>query len=331
MQIVRSTIAGDEILRVVSDRYGYSQDNALCLLEYRGINDVYKYTNGSISSFLKIYARQDVDKEAVEAEVEIIDYLRQSGLLVAYPISTTSEQFILPFDTPEGVRYGVLFSEAEGAPCNNDALDEKEIFAIGRLLSTMHAMLDTMPTSPKRWRLDESLFLDHSLGILEEFSRFNKQVDIPFLKDVTNELKAQIRAKGMDWKWGICHGDIYTGNIHCNERGELTIFDFDFCGYGWRAYDVASFLGIFGGGIRADVIDKRKRRLDSFLRGYEYASSLSASEVDAVYRVFVPFRRIFNMGYLYDALLNVWGNRLRNEQISLDLKLLKDWISYYWQ
>lgn len=330
MQIVRSTIAGDEILRVVIDRYGYSQDNALCLLEYRGVNDVYRYTNGSISSFLKIYARKDVDKEAVEGEVEVVNYLRQSGLSVAYPIPTVNEQFILPFDTPEGIRYGILFSEAEGVPCNSDALDEKEVFAIGKLLSTMHAMLDMMPTAPKRWRLDESLFLAHSMEILEQLSRFNKQVDIPFLKDVAKELKVQIRAKGADWKWGICHGDIYTGNIHRNERGELTIFDFDFCGYGWRAYDVASFLGIFGGGICAEVIDKRKRRLDSFLRGYECASSLSDSEVEAVYRVFVPFRRIFNMGYLYDALLTVWGNRLRNEQISHDLKLLKDWVGYYW-
>jgi hypothetical protein len=36
------------------------------------------------------------------------------------------------------------------------------------------------------------------------------------------------------------------------------------------------------------------------------------------------------MGYLYDVLLNVWGNRLRNEQIIHDLRLLKEWIAYYW-
>lgn len=330
MQIVRSTIAGDEILSVLVDEYGYSKDNAVCLLEYRGVNDIYKYTNSSVSVFLKIYARKEVDREAIEAEVEVVNFLRQSGLSVAFPIATVHGQYLVPFDTPEGVRFGVLFSEAEGVPYNNDALDDKEIFAIGKLISTMHAMLDAMPTAPRRWKLDEGLFLDLSLEILEEFSRFNKQIDLPFLKDVVKELKAQIRAKGANWKWGICHGDIYTGNIHRNERGELTIFDFDFCGYGWRAYDVASFLGIFSSGMGAEVIDKRKRRLDSFRRGYECAGGLSESEVEAVYQVFVPFRRIFNMGYLYDSLLNVWGNRLRSEQIRYDLKLLKDWVGYYW-
>lgn len=331
MQIVRSTIAGDEILSVLVDGYGYSKDNAMCLLEYRGVNDIYKYTNSSVSLFLKIYARKEVDREAIAAEVEVVNFLRQSGLSVAFPIATVNGQYLVPFDTPEGARFGVLFSEAEGVPYNNDALDDQEIGAIGKLISTMHAMLDAMPTAPRRWKLDEGLFLDLSLEILEQFSRFNKQIDLPFLTDVVKELKTQIRAKGANWKWGICHGDIYTGNIHRNERGELTIFDFDFCGYGWRAYDVASFLGNFGDGIRAEAIDKRKRRLDSFRRGYEYAGGLSESEVEAVYKVFVPFRRIFNLGYLYDSLLNVWGNRLRNQQISYDLKLLKEWVGYYWE
>ena len=88
---------------------------------------------------------------------------------------------------------------------------------------------------------------------------------MPFLKAFIKELEQQIKVNRTNWKRGLCHGEIYTGNIHRNELEALTIFDFDFCGYGWRAYDVASFLGIFGEGIRADVIDKRKRRLEWFL------------------------------------------------------------------
>ena len=128
------------------------------------VNDVYRYTNGSFSSFLKLYARRDLNREAIEAEVEVVNYLKQSGLQVAHPIPTDNEQYILPFDTPEGTRYGVLFTEAKGIPINNNALDEKGILAIGHLLSTMHSILDTMPTFPKRWDLDEQLFLDCSIS-----------------------------------------------------------------------------------------------------------------------------------------------------------------------
>jgi Ser/Thr protein kinase RdoA (MazF antagonist) len=194
----------------------------------------------------------------------------------------------------------------------------------------MHNKLDALSHSLKRWRLDEKTFLDIPMEILASYSTFNKQVDLPFLKGVVLELKRLIQEKDRQWKWGLCHGDIFTGNIHRNSDGSLTIFDFDFCGYGWRAYDVAPFLGNFSGGIQAKSIDERKRRLENFLRGYEYGGSLTDNEVDAIYRVFVPFRRIFNMGYLYYVLQNVWGNRLRNEQITQDLRLLKDWINHYW-
>jgi Ser/Thr protein kinase RdoA (MazF antagonist) len=121
-----------------------------------------------------------------------------------------------------------------------------------------------------------------------------------------------------------------VGNIHRRDDGNLTIYDFDFCGYGWRAYDVSPFLGNFSAGIGDEVVDNRRKRLEYFLRGYEHAGGLSDSEVEAVYKVFVPFRRIFNMGYLYDALYYVWGNKLRNDLITHDTRLLREWIEYYW-
>jgi len=301
-----------------------------CMFEYRGLNDIYRCTNGNLSFFFKIYARKDIDQGAIEAEIEIVNHLRRSGLSVAYPIARRNGPYLLPIETPEGTRYGVLFSEAEGSPCSNDILDERETFEISHLISDMHTMLDAIPTSPKRWKLDDRLFLDHSIEILEDYNKFNPHIALSYLKDVVKELKEQIQAKARNWNWGLCHGDIYTGNIHKRNDGNLTIYDFDFCGYGWRAYDVSPFLGNFSAGIREDVVEKRKRQLENFLRGYENAGGLSDSEIEAVYKIFVPYRRIFNMGYLYDALYYVWGNRLRNELITHDTRLLHEWIEYYW-
>jgi Ser/Thr protein kinase RdoA (MazF antagonist) len=224
----------------------------------------------------------------------------------------------------------VLFSEAEGVPCNNDMLDEREILEIGRLISDMHTMLDAVPMIPKRWKLDDRLFLDRSIEILENHNKFYPHIELSFLKAVVKELKEQIQAKAGSWNWGLCHGDIYTGNIHRRNDGNLTIYDFDFCGYGWRAYEVSPFLGNFGAGVREDAVDKRKRRLEFFLRGYKNAGGFSDSEIEASYKIFVPFRRIFNMGYLYDAFHYVWGNKLRNDLITHDTRLLHEWIDYYW-
>ena len=330
MRIVRSTIAAADILDKIRRNYTDFHQNAVCTFEYRGVNDIYRCTNGNLSFFFKIYARKDIDEVAIEAEIEIVNHLRRSGLSVAYPVVRKNGKYLLPLSTPEGARFGVLFSEAEGNPCNGDLIDEQEIIKISRLISEMHTLLDAIPTSPQRWKLDDRLFLDRSIEILEDYSQFNPHIELPFLKEVVKELKEQIQDRARDWNWGLCHGDIYTGNIHRRNDGYLTIYDFDFCGYGWRAYDVSPFLGNFSAGVRGEVINNRKRRLEYFLRGYENAGGLSDSEIEAVYKVFVPFRRIFNMGYLYHALYYVWGNKLRNDLITHDTRLLHEWIDCYW-
>jgi hypothetical protein len=71
--------------------------------------------------------------------------------------------YLLPIETPDGTRFGVLFSEAEDLPCTNDMLDEREIFEIGPLIADMHTMPDAMPMIPKRWKLDERQFLDRPI------------------------------------------------------------------------------------------------------------------------------------------------------------------------
>ena len=40
---------------------------------------------------------------------------------------------------------------------------------------------------------------------------------------------------------GFCHGDASGGNAHISGR-TITFFDFDCCGCGFRAYDVAVYL-----------------------------------------------------------------------------------------
>jgi Ser/Thr protein kinase RdoA (MazF antagonist) len=99
---------------VLRDNYNDCSLEATCLFEYRGLNDIYRCSNGNLSFFFKIYARKDIDKDAIEAEIEIVNHLRQSGLSVAYPIARRNGSYLLPIETPEGIRFGVLFSEAEG-------------------------------------------------------------------------------------------------------------------------------------------------------------------------------------------------------------------------
>lgn len=214
MKIVRSTIAANDILKTIQDNYNDFPHDTVCMFEYRGLNDVYKCSNGNLSFFFKIYARDRLDPQEIQAEVEILNHLRHSGLPVAHPIQMQDGQYLLPIHATEKTRFGVMWSEAEGIPYHNDRLDENAIIRISYLISNMHSMLDAIPTAPHRWNLDEHLFLDHSIEILENYHQFNPFFDLAFLQQVAKELKEQIRNNAKNWNWGLCHGDIYTGNIH---------------------------------------------------------------------------------------------------------------------
>jgi aminoglycoside phosphotransferase (APT) family kinase protein len=73
---------------------------------------------------------------------------------------------------------------------------------------------------------------------LEALAPFIKRQDKSFLEDAADQLSE--RLNGLPE--GFVHGDIDPGNVHYDGRGGCTLFDYDFCGVGPRAYDLAVFL-----------------------------------------------------------------------------------------
>jgi len=145
MRIVRSTIVAADILDKIRGNYSDFPQNAACAFEYRGVNDIYRCTNGNQSFFFKIYARKDIDEVAIEAEIEIVNHLRQSGLSVAYPVARKNGKYLLLLNTPEGARFGVLFSEAEGNPVLNEHTLKKCPDFLSHFLFILPAMMIFFP------------------------------------------------------------------------------------------------------------------------------------------------------------------------------------------
>ena len=67
------------------------------------------------------------------------------------------------------------------------------------------------------------------------------------------------------------------------------MFDFDQCGYGWRAFDIAKFLHI----AITWKIDVTVR--NSFLEGYQTVRQLNAAELNSI-PIFVKAAHIWVMG-----------------------------------
>lgn len=88
--------------------------------------------------------------------------------------------------------------------------------------------------------------------------------------------------------YGICVGDVHSGNTHFTEQNEPTLFDFDQCGYGWRAFDIAKFLHV-AMRMKTDVTVR-----NSFLEGYQSIRKLSETEL-AVIPAFITAAHIWVM------------------------------------
>ena len=71
-------------------------------------------------------------------------------------------------------------------------------------------------------------------------------------------------------------------------------------------------------------MEKRKRRTDAFLEGYTKHITLTEKDITSM-SLFVPFRRIFNIGTLYISMSSTWGDEWVRSNLDEDIGLLKSW------
>ena len=94
-------------------------------------------------------------------------------------------------------------------------------------------------------------------------------------------------------------GDVIRANGLVSDSGAVSILDFDFCGPGWRIYDVATFLNVIRG------LPEEEEAEQAFLRGYESERPISPEELSLI-PVFEVARGIFSIGV---SAMNIyhWG------------------------
>ena len=83
---------------------------------YRGLNDNYLVKDPRTKYILRVYRHNWRDLRDIQAETELIQFLRAEGVGVSYPVPDRTGVMIQEIGAPEGLRYAVLFSYAEGQP-----------------------------------------------------------------------------------------------------------------------------------------------------------------------------------------------------------------------
>ena len=299
----------------------------LCRLYCRGIHDTYRVLAAGGTFWLKVYRAGLRSPEELRAEVGLLLHLRGCGLRAAQPVPRGDGGYLCEFATVLGPRYGILYQTAGARDFRSTEETPRKNAALGAYIAQTHCALDGCCV--RRPRLDCAALIDGSMPYIRAFAEAHA-FDLPFVEALAARTREKLAGLAeLPPAFGLCHGDIYEGNLRLDEAGAPVLFDFDFCGYGWRAYDISLYACSFSMGADPARREALARRLGAFLEGYNSVRPMGEAEARTV-PWFVPLRRIFNLGTLYLRLLSdTWGDIAQIRNVDDDIALLKRWLELH--
>jgi Ser/Thr protein kinase RdoA (MazF antagonist) len=269
--VISSTLSSPHLAVFLRDKYNLSADTN-CKLLKTGINHSYLVSNSTDKFVFRVYSLDWRSETEINEEIRLLNILRDGDVSVSYPLKDAGENYIQQIDAPEGMRLGVMFSFAEGDKLLN--LSEEQHYQIGATMARIHNLTEDLQLQRVNYSPEVVLqrpfpYLDSFLPAQSDEMAWMLSAQKYLLNEITKADETQMRK-------GAVHLDIWFDNMNITPDGIVTIFDFDFCGNGWLAYDIAyNILQIHS--TEKDVT-QRERKKKSFMEGYESIAAISAEE-----------------------------------------------------
>ena len=246
-----------------------------CVFWHRGLSDIYLVKARTSSYILKISHHHWRSRSDIEFELELLDFLYQQGVPVAHPLKTKDGKLSVTIHALEGDRYAALFPYAPGkVPLGDLNLVQSKV--LGKTLAKLHQTSANFQSSNIKQPLNLKYLLNDSLAVILPYLT-KRNGDLEYLQEEIDKIERQItKIPQQEPFWSVCWGDPHSGNVHFTAENFVTLFDFDQCGYGWRAFDLAKFLQV---SLRAGM--SRKIR-DAFFTGYQTIEKLQPIELDSL-------------------------------------------------
>lgn len=320
--VVCSSLAPHALSHFVFAHYDIEVPRA-CRFWHRGLSDVYWLETWGNNYILRISHHHWRTQSEIEFELEFLLFLSQRGLPVAAPLRSQQGHFYLTLNAPEGPRYGALFPVAPGSVAIGD-LNPTQANILGQTLAQLHLQSQDFTSYARRSPLTPFYLIDESLHILAPFLE-QRQEDWQYLINTSLYLKNRFKCLPTNEPyWGVCWGDPHSGNVHFTADNQPTLFDFDQCGQGWRAFDVAKFLQV---SLQTGLCRAVR---EAFLKGYQSLTPLSPLEIDCL-QALTQTAYLWSWGIQVNALQLNDYSRLSPNYFSQRLGRLKQLGSPDWQ
>jgi len=245
-----------------------------CQFWCKGLSDVYLVETSTGVYVLRVTHAHWRSHDEVAFELDLLNFLRSNDLPIAYPLRTRAGTFLIPIRAPEGDRYASLFIYAPGEIPLGD-LSGVQSHVLGETVARFHQAAQNFSSDYVKPSLSADHLLANSLDVIAPFL-VDRPKDLQYLTEAVVEVQTHLRDLPQDSPyWTVCWGDPHSGNVHFVENSP-TLFDFDQCGYGWRAFEVAKFFQV---GLRGGISQQIR---SAFLKGYQSVQLLETWELESL-------------------------------------------------
>lgn len=257
-------------LTAAATLYGAAPDSFESLGAFE--SDVYRYDGPHGPAVLKVMAPGHRTPQQVQGEVDWLLALIEAGVSVSRPLPSVTGRWVEELDDGSVL---VAFAEAPGSLVKPADWTEARIEAWGELLGRLQAHgRSWTPTGPRRQTLLEHTYLTRSAEFV---------ADDPDFVRASEELAraaTEVLSEGADS--GLIHADLHGGNLLMHDES-WTAIDFDDCGYGAFAFDLAMPIYYAVRSQRdAEPAEAGARFVPPFMRGFRRHSPDPAGGVDAI-------------------------------------------------
>ena len=322
IKVQHSIVSPASILRVIQ-RYYPAIGATDCELLELGCNDNFRIKGKRRDYVFRLYRLKWWPEKAIDEELRLLEALRRHKLDVCQPVRSVDKKRYIKVNAPEGRRYGALFVFIPGRQLGfNFGKRNINMVKLGGLVAQMHTLTDNMKQPIARWTLGfdnvVNSFLDQAPIVLG-----HREKDLRYLHKLANQLETVLldQPEGA-FNFGLCHGDLHTHNVMLQPDGELALFDFDWCGYSWRAYDLATIWWTLA--FRNTPLTPWR----AFLRGYTQQRTLSKQEKSCL-PWFVVFRHFEYLNFQLAMRKHIGTAWLGDNYYDFQLKFLKRWVKDY--
>jgi Ser/Thr protein kinase RdoA (MazF antagonist) len=237
-------LSTSEVSRLIAGDYALEPTRVRLIVS--GHNDTYAIETDRMRFAFRVYGQSKSwirEASDLRFELDLLTHLRVQDAPVSYPVERRSGDTLGTWSSPSGDRYYALFSWCPGRPIDTKDLTLQDGARLGAGLASVHVAADSFVTRHGRYCLDEETLVERSLQRMRPHLRRADPDDARFIEDCAAQVSDRLRAfEPAPTGWGLIHGDPQVLNSHFTNDGTVRFFDFDHCGFGWRAYDIAYCL-----------------------------------------------------------------------------------------